>query len=207
MLSVAVIFLSFAPASTDKFAQWDKKDLEKANTGKDDVSLSAEEKAVLFYMNLARINPPLFEATILKFYTDSVNYKGSAYLKKAQDDLNSTSKMGVLLPSDEVTKIAADYAEKSGKSGSKGHQGFEERYTKEVKKKYSGWVGENCYYGLGNALKTVCTLIIDEGVGDSGHRKNILNANFKFAGIAIRSHKTAKSTCVISFLGEVKEKK
>jgi uncharacterized protein YkwD len=73
-----------------------------------------------------------------------------------------------------------------------------------VMKNYGQLAGENCSYGYDNALRIVMELLIDEGVGDSGHRKNILDAAFKNVGVSIQPHRTAAWNCVMAFGGEKK---
>ncbi|MCZ6692800.1 MAG: CAP domain-containing protein, partial [Bacteroidetes bacterium] len=65
-------------------------------------------------------------------------------------------------------------------------------------------IGENCAYGLYSPLDIVMGLLIDEGVSDLGHRKNILNPDYKVIGVAIRPHKSYGTNCVQDFAGGVK---
>ena len=60
-------------------------------------------------------------------------------------------------------------------------------------------VGENCSYGYEQAIDIVLTLMIDEGIKDVGHRKNILSEDFNAVGVAIRPHKNYRINCVIDF--------
>ena len=60
-------------------------------------------------------------------------------------------------------------------------------------------VGENCSYGYDQAIDIVLTLMIDEGIKDVGHRKNILSEDFNSVGVAIRPHKNYRINCVIDF--------
>ena len=181
-------------------AQWDKKVLEQANTGKDASYMSEEEKRVLFLFNLARINPPLFNQTIVNYFVDSIGYKNSVYLVSLRKTLSNTKPGTALVAEQDLFDIAQVHALNMGKTGRKGHEGFENRY-KSAMKKYKVLVGENCSYGFDNALRIVMQLLIDEGNGDSGHRKNILDPKFTSAGVAIREHKVSKWNCVISFGG------
>ena len=63
---------------------------------------------------------------------------------------------------------------------------------------YQGWA-ENCSYGYQDALSIVITLLIDDGIKDLGHRKNILNESYNSVGVAIRPHKKYRVNCVIDF--------
>ncbi|MEW6468426.1 MAG: CAP domain-containing protein [Bacteroidota bacterium] len=200
---IAAIFLCSA-VQTGPYAKWDAKEIEKANSGKNISYLGDEEKRVITLCNMARVNPKLFAETIVEHYIDSVSYKGSAYLNSLKKTLLTTKPMSALAVAEDMYAIAKDHAEQMGKTGKKGHENFEKRYA-AAKKKYSG-LGENCHYGSNKAMKIVMALLIDEGVGDSGHRKNILDPNFKYIGVALREHKSSTWNCVMSFSGPEKEK-
>ena len=49
-------------------------------------------------------------------------------------------------------------------------------------------------------------LLIDDGVEDRGHRKNILKTSFTHAGAAVGTHKKYKTMCCIDFASGYKEK-
>ncbi|HRP59913.1 MAG TPA: hypothetical protein PK833_06450, partial [Vicingus sp.] len=52
------------------FETWSDNDLSIANSAKNFKELSFQEKKVIFYINLARINGSLFADTYLKEYMD-----------------------------------------------------------------------------------------------------------------------------------------
>ena len=49
--------------------------------------------------------------------------------------------------------------------------------------------GENCAYGRSNGIEIVMGLFVDDGVSSRGHRSNLVNGNFKFAGSFTGPHK------------------
>jgi uncharacterized protein YkwD len=65
-------------------------------------------------------------------------------------------------------------------------------------KKYTE-VGENIYYGPYTPLEIVIQLLIDDGIEDLGHRKNLLSPKFNSIGVAIKPHKTYEYNCVMGF--------
>jgi uncharacterized protein YkwD len=90
-----------------------------------------------------------------------------------------------------------------GEKGKVGHTSsngttFENRIRKKVK---SGMIAENCDYGYSEPLDIVMSLLIDDGITNLGHRKNILNPSLNYVGIAIEKHKTYRTTCVMDFAG------
>jgi uncharacterized protein YkwD len=204
MKTTLALFCLLIFMQTNPYSKWDKKDLEKANTGKDAAYLTDEERRVITLINLARINPPLFAQTVLENYLDSVNYKGSAYVNSLKKDLLSSKALPPLQVSKDLFDAAESHANNMGNTGKVGHENFEKRYEGIAKKYFLR--GENCHYGSDKAMKIVMALLIDEGKGDAPHRKNILHKEFTVIGTAIRSHKAKTWNCVQAFAGKEKEK-
>lgn len=206
MRSISILILIFFPylhsfSQEKMFQKWDKAVLEKANTGKDVDKLSEEEKTVILFCNMARMEPKLFIETVLKYYTDSVGNASSASVLSLKKDLHALKKEDPFLVQEDLILLSKEHAVKMDRSGKKGHEGFSARY-KVVMKKYTKGVAENCSYGQNKALNIAMQLLIDEGVTGSGHRKNILEPNFTSVGVCIYKHKTAKWQCVMGFGGE-----
>ena len=183
-------------------AEWDMKVLEAANTAKEISHLSQEEKSIIFYTNLVRMNAPLFAETYLKSYLEKNNISNNKWVVSLKKDLKKAPLMSPLEPQEDLYEAARNHAEKSGKTGRTGHFDFNER-TKELMKKYDE-IGENCEYGSANGLSVVMNLLIDEKVSNLGHRKNILNAEFKYLGTSIQKHKKWGFNSVIIYGREIK---
>ena len=191
-------FISFISAQTT----WDKQTLEKANTAKDAAYLNKEEKLVLFYCNLVRLDPQLFATTYAKKYIDSVG-QTDGYTKSLLKTLKTTKAMEALLPSEKLFEFARTHATDFGKKGKVGHGNFKKRFAK-----YSASctcdIAENCEYGPDKAFDIVMALLVDENVSDLGHRKNILNPEYKNCDTAIRPHKKFRWNCVMDFSSDSK---
>lgn len=197
-LSYIFVFL-MAFAQLPGYAQksWDKETLEKANTAKDVSYLTKEEKQVIFYTNLLRLNPLLFRNTFVKHYVDSTGSK-SSYVKSLMKTLETTQSMPIQLPSESLYKIAKEHAIAYGKQGKTGHGNFKQRFQKYFNN-CKCMVGENCYYGNVSALNIVIALLIDEDVSNLNHRKNLLNAVFINTGVYISTHKIYEKSCVADY--------
>ncbi|MFL6254111.1 MAG: hypothetical protein ACJ74T_03745, partial [Pyrinomonadaceae bacterium] len=58
----------------------------------------------------------------------------------------------------------------------------------------------NLTYGNDPARERVLTLLIDDGFASRGHRKRLLDASFRVAGVACGDHKLG-AMCVITLAG------
>jgi len=204
VLSIFFIFISTLHSLFGQkypFEKWDADVLEKANTAKDCSYLSEDEKKVVFYTNLVRMNPKLFAETYLQQYLDSAEVEKSSYVTSLKKDLASAKKANALVPLKELYESAESHAIKMGTSGREGHADYDKR-LKKVEKKYSEYTGENCDYGFQNPLDILIDLLIDEGVSGYGHRKNILNSTYYYIGVSIQPHKKYKWNCVMDFCGK-----
>jgi hypothetical protein len=181
----------------DYFRGWDNAVVEKANTAIDSEFLTEDEKKVILLANLARIDGPLFAGTFLKMYLVLKDKKSNKYTRTLYRDLHKVRDLPVLMPEKELYNIARDHAIRSGKKGYQGHKGFKNRYTKAMNKYLE--VGENIYYGEYTPEEIVLQLLIDEGIEDLGHRKNLLNPRFNSVGVSIKPHKSYDYNCVMSF--------
>jgi hypothetical protein len=195
----SVLFLLLFSLMSFSQKKWDPEVLRKANTAKDAVYLSAEEKKVIFYLNLVRLDPKLFAETYAKKHLDSAG-KNTSFAKSLLKALPSTKPMEVLMPAKDLSEFAKEHAVKSGKENKVGHGNFDERFRK-IKKTYGSYVGENCDYGYNKALDIVMRLLIDEDVPSLGHRKNILNPKYKYVGTSIKPHQGYQWNCVMDFAG------
>ena len=196
----------FCLVSMAVFSQTLKND-KKLNTGSGADYLTNDEKEVIQWLNYIRNSPKEFSEKVLTPYVKKKELKKSKYIKSLYRDLDNTESMALLRPSPGLTRAAAYHANDMGKKGNAGHTstngwGMVERIENFVE--WEATVGENCAYGLYSPLDIVLGLLIDEGVSNLGHRKNILNPNYKVVGIAIKPHKTYGTNCVQDFAGGVK---
>ena len=180
--------------------QWDADTFNQCNTAKDIGYLSMEEKSVIFYLNLVRINPSLFAETYLKTYLDTAPIKQTIYLKSLLKELKTMKPVDVLAPQFDLFDVAKNHATEMGMHGKSGHvslggENFESRAI-ELSKRYQK-AFENCQYGYSDGLSIIIDLLIDEDIPDLSHRKSILDRQVKYIGTAIRKHKVYRYNCVI----------
>lgn len=188
-------------AQDNIFKSIPKSMLDKANTAKNVTYLSKTEKDVILYMNLARLDGNWFIEHVYNKKTSFVSMFSSSYQKSLVKDLKKVKSRPMLKPAKGLTKSARYHAKDMGGKGKTGHNSSDGTGTFERIKKYAegGYMAENCQYGHRGALDIVLDLLVDDGISSLGHRKNILNSNFSYVGVAVEPHKVYGVNCVQDF--------
>ncbi len=181
----------------ENFPGWDAAVIEKANTASGAKYLSEDERMVIFFANLVRADGPLFARTVLSEYMSLKDIEQNEYTRTLVSDLQEIKDLPMLMPERDLYEESREYAIWSGKKGYEGHRKFKSRFA-PLLKKYNE-VGENIYYGPYTPFEIIAQLLIDEGVPDLGHRKNLLNPRFNSVGVAIKPHKEYEYNCVMGF--------
>ena len=192
------------------------------NTAKDASYLNELEREVILELNKVRSNPKRYsEEYIEELFTA---FKGDLYFYPGQDPVKSkegikplmeciqvlrnTKPLPILSPAEGLAK-ASRILVKDQQFGGIGHITRNGSTPQKRIEKYGEWninSGEDISYGSFEARQIVIALLIDDGVPDRAHRKNILNKHFKYAGVAYGKHPSYQSMCVIDYAGEYKTK-
>jgi hypothetical protein len=176
--------------------QWNAATYNSCNTAAKASYLTAEEKELIWILNMARANPEQFAMTVVKPYSErhGIDMDSKQYYKTLMKQMLSIAPLSILQP-DKTAFISAEcHAVSGGKSGYVGHS----RQSAQCKKvqKYNG---ECCSYGVHEPVGIIVTLLVDEDVPSLGHRMICLGDYTKVA-TAIRPHKGYDINAVLDFL-------
>lgn len=131
-----------------------------------------------------------------------VTTEGVAALDEAIRFLEKQKPLPPLSWSPGLAQGATDLVRDQGPSGEVGHTGNQSGDLRERIERHGTWQGriaENIGYGPDTARQMVMQLIIDDGVPERGHRKNIFTPGFKVAGAACGPHAVYRRMCVMDF--------
>ena len=177
---------------------------------------------VLREVNIARTQPQVYVQKLKKYRNlfrgrrillgnnvYLLTREGVAAVDEAINFLKRQKPISPLKPSRGLTFAARDHARDQGYRGSVGHNGSDGSSPFDRMNRYGQWkitAGENISYGEYTGEGVIRQLIVDDGVPNRGHRKNIYNAAFKRVGIACGYHKVYRYMCVMDFAGDFQEK-
>ena len=187
------------PAANDEKASavFSDEEKAKANTAKDATYLTDDEKLVIFYMNLARLDGVKFTEAYLSDLKNSTN----SYEKSLIEDLKSSKDKKMLIPNENLCKASRAHVNDIGPKGLVQHNSSDGTGTfVRIAKYYNGGaMAENISFGYSDPLQIIRQLLIDEGNEKVGHRKNILGDAYTRVGVAIGSHSKYRNMCCQDF--------
>jgi uncharacterized protein YkwD len=163
--------------------------------------------AVVRELNLARENPKLYATLVAESRPNHMIEHGRA-VDEAVHFLQKTHPLPPLTLSAGMSHAAADHCAEQAR-GQLGHEGSDRSHGGDRISRYGDWSttwGENISYSRKTAREVVLALIIDDGIRGRGHRKNIFNPKFNFAGAAFGPHARYRTICTIDFAGGYAER-
>ena len=186
-------------------------------------SLSPLESGILHVLNRVRSDPAAYAASLReqrRYYRGDLftlpgqisiqTQEGVRALDEAVAALRSfRNPLGALSASHGLTRSAAEHARDTGARGLLGHQGsggstLAQRISRFGE--WSGGIGEDISYGEADPQAVVSQLLIDDGVPGRGHRKSLLDPNWRLIGIACGPHATYRHMCVLDLAVGYREK-
>ena len=164
--------------------------------------------AVLAEINFARANPQAYARALLDQPVSDWE-RGlaqptdrAAYVEAVDFPCCARAPLPPLHADDQLAADALELVGAQGAAGKVGHAGpggetFDARLRRHGVAARM-W-GENIAYGPARASDVVRELIIDSGVPDRGHRRNIFYADFAAAGVSCGPHRDYAAMCVMDF--------
>lgn len=181
-------------------------EIAAANTAADVGYLTKEEKKVIMFTNLARLDGKRFCDDFAEKYIKLKGLKSTnSYVTSFYEDMTKVEGLRMLKPSEALCEAATYHAEDIGEHGITGHNSSDGTSFGDRVKRFlptANYWAENISYGTYNdiAVVIVMQLLIDDGVSSLGHRHNILNEDITHIGVSIRPHQFQyKYNCVQDF--------
>ena len=198
--------------------EWTKEELRNANTAGEAKYLNGEEKDMVIYMNLVRMDGEKFFNTYFQDFVERHNRKmlqysnynemkisrTDKYYKSLEKDLKDIKGLPAFWPDEAMSWVARQHAKDMNARNYATHNSKDGRTVSDrIGKMYPRKAcGENLAFGYASGLDNICMLLLDKGVPNLGHRKIILDTDYKFnfVGISIQPHKGYKYCSVTDFV-------
>ena len=175
-------------------------------------SYQALERGVLDELNRVRSDPQDYAASLerdLQYYHGNLfrrpgddsaleTREGTAAVREAIRVLRQTKPMPTLRPSAGMTLGARDHVRDQAPRGLMNHKGTDGSMAWDRVSRYGDWktkINENMTFGPTTPHDVIAALIVDDGISDRGHRKNILDPDVKMVGISCGPHKALRVMC------------
>jgi len=172
----------------------------------------ALERGVLDELNRVRSNPQDYAGGLereMQYYQGNLfrrpgdesalqTREGAAAMREAIRVLRQTRPMSTLRPSAGMTLGARDHVKDQASRGLMNHTGTDGSTAWDRVSRYGDWkskISENMTFGPATPHDIVAALLIDDGIYDRGHRKNVLDPEVKTVGIACGPHKALRVMC------------
>jgi uncharacterized protein YkwD len=171
------------------------------------------EDAVLAELNRVRAQPQAYarelrrEAFLPARYADDPAEpaeEDAAAVDDAIDFLMRQRPLPPLAPDGRLAAAARAHVAAQSDTGEVGHGppgAFGRRL--EAQGVFAGLAAESISYGEPDPREVVRQLVVDSGVPDRGHRKDLLSGGFRAAGVGCGRHATYGSMCVIDLAGAI----
>ena len=182
------------------------------------------ERDIVDELNEARTNPSAYAASLqneLQYYRGTLfrrpgeesalrTREGTAAVREAIGVLRRTKPLPPLKLSQPLTLSARDHVRDQAPRGLMNHKGTDGSMAWDRVSKYGQWhtkVSENMTFGPASGRDVIAALIIDDGITDRGHRKNLLDPEIRIVGVSCAPHKTYRLMCDIVHAGGFSEGK
>ncbi|RZK19393.1 MAG: CAP domain-containing protein [Pedobacter sp.] len=216
-LSLIFLILCFAKSNAQT---WTDAEFQQANTAANAAYLTNEEKNLVMYMNLIRIDGEKFYYTFLQDYINNYNSKvkkyrnynelritkTNSYYLSLLKHLSPLKNLSMFYPDEKLTVLSRNHAQDLNRNNIDTHESSNgTSFAKRISKYFPNkTMSENIDFGYSNSLDIVCHLLLDCGVPALGHRFNIVDQKNKFntVGVSIQRHPMYSWCAVVDFVAQ-----
>jgi uncharacterized protein YkwD len=159
---------------------------------------------------------PLLEK-VIKYFKGKVIYKpgetaglitneGKSAYEECIQFLKVQKPVGELIYDEELSRAAQDHADDIGPAGICDHYGADGSSMDERVERYVEWdkcISENIDFGANTAEDIIISLIVDDGIPERGHRKNIFQPEIKYIGVGIAEHSEYRICTILDYIGGI----
>jgi uncharacterized protein YkwD len=193
------------------------KTQSQGNKSAGEDGLSQAEQDLLNEINQARAHPDVYARYLssLRPFFNGKNYQpnglpaltteeGWDAVRDAINFLSTAKPQGPLNTSRGLRLAAVTHFRDQNATGATGHLGAASSMIEDRVKPFGTWqgaIGENLSYGNESPRERVLTWLIDDGVASRGHRKRLLSADYKVAGLSCGAHPRFGTMCVLTLAG------
>ena len=166
------------------------------------------EEEVLAVINYARTKPQAFARNLRDADTEMATWMGDepGAREEAIAFLMNQPALPPLRWDDRLGSAARGHADAQGATGQVGHHGPQgDTFPQRLQRVgfHAGLMAEGISYGQMSADDVVRQLIVDSGVPNRGHRRDIFGANYQAAGVGCGDHLRYGALCVIEYAGAI----
>jgi len=172
-------------------------------------------------INLLRSDPVAYaDNVVMKRYekfVDDFIYKlptgenlktkeGRKLVKETADYLRTLKPIPSITASIYLENASLDHGSDISFNNIFSHTGSNGASLRERVERYGQWrgsLGENMDFGTNKPSDIITNLLIDDGVSTRGHRKNLLNPDYKFVGACVGPHSSYRFFSVMDFCNNI----
>lgn len=136
--------------------------------------------------------------------------EGVDAVREAAAAMRAQAPVTALSMSAALVRAARDHVNDQGRTGAMGHTGTDGSTTMTRVNRYATWrvsIAENIdYQPMVRGRDVIESLLVDDGVSDRGHRRNIYQSSARLVGIACGPHPKYEAMCVIVQTGGISAK-
>lgn len=173
---------------------------------------AALEQGIVDELNRARTDPARYAAGLereLQYFNGNLfrrpsddsplqTREGTSAVREAIRVLRATRPLPALRLSAAITLAARDHVNDQAPRGLMNHRGTDGTMAWDRVSRYGEWkrkISENMTFGPATAHDVVAALLIDDGIADRGHRKNVLDPDVRLVGVSCGTHKSYRVMC------------